>query len=306
MPAYNAGKYIRESLDSVLGQTYANLEIIVVDDGSTDDTAEIVKQYRPRVQYHRQLNSGGSAVPRNTGLEHSTGAYLSFLDADDLMVPERIAFQVGFMERHRDVGLTFCNYRNFGESDSYPLSHFQTCPQLSALLGGREEVIVDRACPYLADENFGITGAFMIRRELLELEPGFETKLRSCEDFHFYYRLARHTRVGIIDRVGLLRRCHSSNKSGDPLRMYREGIHSRTLLRATERDPVAAKYLDKYIADRHSHLARHHANRREYADALKEQRLALLADPDLPRMLSCCKGVARTFSIALGLHKPVE
>lgn len=100
IPAYNAQDMIGETLDSILAQTYRNLEIIVVDDGSTDRTSQVVKGYGSRVLYHYQKNSGGCAVPRNAGIERSSGDFLCFIDADDLMAPDRVALQVAFMERY--------------------------------------------------------------------------------------------------------------------------------------------------------------------------------------------------------------
>lgn len=83
IPAYNAEKFIAETIESIIAQTYPNIEIIIVDDGSTDQTSRIVHGYQPRVRYYYQRNSGGSSIPRNTGIAHSLGDYLCFNDADD-------------------------------------------------------------------------------------------------------------------------------------------------------------------------------------------------------------------------------
>ena len=236
IPAFNAQDLIRETLNSVLAQTYENLEIIVVDDGSTDQTSQVVRSYHPRVLYYYESNSGGCAVPRNTGIERSSGEFLCFLDADDIMISDRIACQIDFMERNPSVGLVFCDYRNFNAEGPYRNSHFETCPRLWCQLKDRRELILDNACELLAQENFGIAGSLFLRRSMLRFESGFEPTLRSCEDLHFYYRLARHSSVGVINEVGMLRRLHGSNMSGNPLTMLSEAIRSRTLLRDTERD----------------------------------------------------------------------
>lgn len=111
IPAYNAEKTITEALDSVLAQTHPVDEIIVVDDGSTDDTSKIIKNYppssighQPIIKYIPQPNSG-PAVARNTGIKAAEGEYIAFLDADDVWLPEKIAKQMSVFEQNPDVGL---------------------------------------------------------------------------------------------------------------------------------------------------------------------------------------------------------
>jgi len=105
IPAYNAEQFIAETLDHIIAQTYENIEIIVVNDGSSDGTAKIVRGYEPHVQFYEQKNSGGCAVPRNHGIHKSSGSLLCFIDADDLMTPDRIARQVDFLDSHPEVGI---------------------------------------------------------------------------------------------------------------------------------------------------------------------------------------------------------
>ncbi|MHC5139531.1 MAG: glycosyltransferase family 2 protein, partial [Planctomycetota bacterium] len=93
IPAYNAAKYIARSIDSVLAQTHPVDEIVIVDDGSTDNTAAIIKDYGDKVRYIHQPNAGVSAA-RNTGIEAATGNWIAFLDADDEWLPEKIKRQV--------------------------------------------------------------------------------------------------------------------------------------------------------------------------------------------------------------------
>jgi glycosyltransferase involved in cell wall biosynthesis len=304
IPAFNAKDLIAETLDSILAQPYGNLEIIVVDDGSTDKTAQVVQGYGSRVRYYYQINSGGCAVPRNTGIEHCTGEYLCFMDADDLMVPNRISCQVDFMERHPQVGLVFCDYRNFNEDGLYSETHFQTCPRLWPQLRDRKELVLENACSYLAEENFGIAGSFMLRKSLLALEAGFEPTLKSCEDFHFYFRLARHTPAGIINKVGLMRRLHGNNMSGNLVKMLSEGIRSRTRLRDSERDSMIRERLNGYIADCLGSLARYYADHGQYVHALKKDVEALLCNFCWPQVRANCKNITRTIMMAAGLHKP--
>lgn len=304
IPAYNAQDFIAETLDSVLSQTYKNIEIIVVDDGSTDNTSAIVQGYAAKVKYYQQPNSGGCAIPRNTGIKHSSGKYLCFLDADDVMVRDRLARQVCLMERYPHVGLVFCDYLNFNTDGPYAISHFQTCPHLQSQLREREELVLEQACAYLVNENFGIASSFMFHKSLLALEAGFEPTLKSCEDFHFYFRLSRHAPVGIINKVGLMRRLHENNMSRHSTRMLTEGIRSRSLLRESEVESGIRALLDRYIADCQGALARYHADHGEYIQALKKDGLALSGNFNWHRCLIVLKSIIRTLSMVVGLHTP--
>lgn len=102
VPAYDSEKYIREALDSVLSQTYENLEIIVVDDGSSDHTPEIVRTHHPMIRHIGQKN-GGAAKARNLGIGEASGEMIAFLDSDDIRFPTKAEQQVAYFESHPDV-----------------------------------------------------------------------------------------------------------------------------------------------------------------------------------------------------------
>ena len=105
IPAYNQAHYLGAAIASALGQSYGDVEVIVVDDGSTDKTREVVEQIGdPRLRYVYQENQGLSAA-RNTGIRHACGTYLSYLDSDDLFLPEKVALLLAVMEERPEVGL---------------------------------------------------------------------------------------------------------------------------------------------------------------------------------------------------------
>jgi glycosyltransferase involved in cell wall biosynthesis len=112
VPTFNGRKYIGETLESVLAQTYGALEVIVVDDGSTDDTAEVVSAFAPRVKLIRQPQSGHPAA-RNRGVRESTGEFLSFLDHDDLWSPRKIEAQMECFRADPSLDLAFGHIQNF-------------------------------------------------------------------------------------------------------------------------------------------------------------------------------------------------
>lgn len=116
MPTYNCGRYIRESIGSVLAQTYTSWELIIVDDLSTDDTDDIVRSYEDkRIRYMRNESNMGAAMTRNRALREARGRYIAFLDADDMWSPEKLEKQIAFMQKN---GYAF-SYHNYIEIDEH-------------------------------------------------------------------------------------------------------------------------------------------------------------------------------------------
>lgn len=112
---FNGEKYIKQTLQSIIDQEYPKLEIIVIDDGSTDKTASIVEQFSADISYHYQPNSG-IAKGWNNGVEKATGTYLTFIDADDIWAEGKLNFQVKYLENHPEVDLVFGYAREFFET----------------------------------------------------------------------------------------------------------------------------------------------------------------------------------------------
>ncbi len=129
MPSYNTGRFIGETIDSVLAQTYGNWELIIVDDCSTDDTDSVVQKYLgdERIRYIKNEKNSGAAVSRNRALREATGKWIAFLDSDDLWEPEKLEKQIAFMEEN---GYSF-SYTNYAEIDeeSIPNGKWVTGPK---------------------------------------------------------------------------------------------------------------------------------------------------------------------------------
>lgn len=120
MPTYNCGRFIRESIDSVLAQTYTEWELLIVDDGSTDETEQIVFGYTdPRIRYLHNPRTVGAALTRNTALREARGSYIAFLDADDVWMPTKLERQIAFMEQN-GYAFTYHDYIEIDEQ-SKPL-----------------------------------------------------------------------------------------------------------------------------------------------------------------------------------------
>lgn len=116
MTVYNGEKYIEKALQSIIDQDYSNVEIIVIDDGSTDNTAKIIRQFPTEISYHYQKNSG-IATGWNNGVEKARGTYLSFIDSDDIWTDGKLKFQVQILENHPDIDISFGYAQEFFESE---------------------------------------------------------------------------------------------------------------------------------------------------------------------------------------------
>lgn len=259
IPAYNAAALIEETLASILAQTYPSIEIIVVDDGSTDDTVAIVEKFAPRVQLARQKNSGGCSSPRNHGLRLARGEFVTFFDADDLMVPAKLEQQVEFLRRHAQCDAVLMDYRNFDDDGEAAESHFESCTQLQGehrRHGGREFVLEPAvATRILITENYAIAGSPLIRRSVFDRIYAFDEDLRASEDFDLAYRLARQSGLGIIVDVGFLRRFHESNMSKRIAHVLHYKIESRSRLMKAEMNSDNRRLLARQVASHHLSMA---------------------------------------------------
>ncbi len=134
MPSYNTGRFIAETINSVLAQTYENWELIIVDDCSTDNTDEVVATFNDkRIKYIKNEKNSGAAVSRNRALREAGGKWIAFLDSDDLWKPDKLEKQVAFMEEN-DYHFSYTNYSEIDE-ESKPLGRHVTGPKMISKTG---------------------------------------------------------------------------------------------------------------------------------------------------------------------------
>jgi len=202
---YNHGRFVGEAIESAINQTWPPLEIIVVDDGSTDNSSEVVKRY-PSVIGIRQVNQGVSAA-RNTGLRACRGEYVLFLDADDLLLPGAIETSVRAMNLHPDWAFVSGEYRYCDEKKNVSdISRFT-------------EIADDHYLALLQHNYVEMHAAVLYRRNNLEQAGGFDINLRTAEDLEMFLRLARQFPVGQTRGVMALYRQHTTNTSSNAKRM---------------------------------------------------------------------------------------
>lgn len=203
-PVYNGERFIRESLDSALAQTYLDWELIAVDDGSTDSTPEILREYTdPRVRIIRQANQG-EATARNTGLAQATGKYVAFLDADDLYLPNALADMVEYLEAHPEFDVVLCD-GNLCDQNKRILSRLSE-HRSSICTGDILEPLV------LTADVITVPVCTMTRRATIEqYHVLFDKNLVIGPDWDFWIQLARHARFGHLDRITCMYRVHLTN-----------------------------------------------------------------------------------------------
>lgn len=185
IPSYNYAHFLAETLRSVLSQSLADTEIIVVDDGSTDNTAEIVERFGGKVTYVHQENAGLPAA-RNTGLRHAQGAFLQFLDADDLLGARALEQRADYLKSNPGKDAVICRTAFFsGERTPGPLfRRLREWQQPDAFQVGAA----------LYHFNIGPPHAFLVRSQaVFDRQLTFDTGLRACEDYDFWFRLAAAT-----------------------------------------------------------------------------------------------------------------
>ena len=191
--AYNGEKFLKETLESVFAQDFPSFEVVFVDDGSEDGTAEIARSFPLR--YVRQANQGLPAA-RNTGLGQARGELIAFLDDDDVLPPTKLSVQAGYLDEHPETGCVL----------------------------GRQEWIFDgvEPPPMPRDQLFGEVGGIqlvtaMIRRGVLEDLGGFDPTYSYAEDRDLFIRMREHgVEIAVLPDVVLHKRLHGTNMTMDP------------------------------------------------------------------------------------------
>jgi glycosyltransferase involved in cell wall biosynthesis len=206
MPAYNAEKYIGQAIESVLGQTYSHWELVIVNDGSSDGTAQAAAAFEDeRIRLYNQPN-GGEASARNHALEQSRGEYIAFLDADDLFLPHHLACTVEYLQNHpeRDAVYTDGTYIDPQGSIIEPLSKRRRGPFEGDIF---EQVV-------RASDVFGPPICILLRHQrVITHQVWFDTRIVIGPDWDFLTRFAENNSFGYVDAATCLYRLHPTSIS---------------------------------------------------------------------------------------------
>jgi glycosyltransferase involved in cell wall biosynthesis len=177
IPAYNCAAYIIEAIESVISQTYAAWEVIVIDDGSKDETSQVLQPYKSVIRYEYQQNQGVS-IARNHGIELARGEFVAFLDADDFFLPDKLAAQIAMFKAQPSLGIVHSGWRKVNSKGEFlqDVTPWENVPKLDLEMWLRWKPV--------------LPSAMMFRREWLQRAGGFDPRFPPAEDTDLALRLA--------------------------------------------------------------------------------------------------------------------
>lgn len=245
IPAYNAERTIVKTIESVQQQTFQDFELIVINDGSTDRTLELVQSIKDRRLKIFSYENGGLPTARNRGLSHATGEFITFIDADDLWTPDKLEAQLAALQQHPEAGVAYSwTYFMYEKGETFS---FHPCPPTSF-----EGNVYDK----LLISDFIRSGSnVLLRKQAIASVGGFDPALKSCEDWDCWLRLAAKWTFVVVPKYQILYRQASGAMSSKVETMKEAALIA--MEKAYRAAPPELQYLKKqtltsfhkYVAD---------------------------------------------------------
>lgn len=215
LPTYNRARFIGQAITSALNQTYQNIELIVVDDGSTDDTDRVIATFDDeRLRYIKLPKNVGRSAARNQGLDVVRGEFVAFLDSDDYFLPFKTELQVEFFETNPDVHMVY-TASGCVVSDDEPIKYFYRAPVSGHLYN---EIAFFKPLTITLP-------TVMLRPEVLTKVGGFDEKMERFEDTDFWRRISKYFKIGAIDEVT----CHIRSHEGNHISSFEPATFERAI-----------------------------------------------------------------------------
>jgi glycosyltransferase involved in cell wall biosynthesis len=241
MPVYNSENFIHESIEGALGQTYPNIELIVVNDGSTDSTAQKIRYFGDKIVYLQTKNKGVSAA-RNLAIDKSSGSWIAFCDADDIWFPEKLELQISKMH----------NYL-WSHTDSYYFgSDYDETTKRSEL----SELEAGYIFKKLTVENTVTTSSVLIKKHVLLEHGKFNERLKALEDWELWLKIAKTYPISYVDKPLLKYRVYpnsTSRKAREMLPLHLQVINSifkdNDISKYKKKAKIKAYLICSYIAE---------------------------------------------------------
>lgn len=260
IPVYNSAATIIRAVESVLCQDESSMELIVVDDGSTDGSAELLTARYPQQAIVIRQENRGAAAARNRGIAAARGEFVAFLDADDEWVAGKLRLQTERMEANPEAALCFADMSHWEHGREVNSSYIQE--RGLGACGGR---IFDR----LLRECFIFTPTVVVRRSVFETVGTFDESLRICEDYDLWLRIAERFELVFVDAPLLKRHRTGANLTGDRLLYAQSSIALFERLLADQRgNRTRERIIASQLADAHRNVAYHY---REAGDLHRSQ-----------------------------------
>ncbi|MBT6049819.1 MAG: glycosyltransferase [Candidatus Scalindua sp.] len=205
MPTYSQAQFIGDAVKSVLDQTYANFELIIIDNYSEDNTEDIIASFNDtRIKYEKFRNNGIIAASRNVGISESRGKYIAFLDSDDMWKPTKIEKQIELLENDNNVFLVYSRLIVIKNG-----LYRKTLPKRKRLRSGNAFI------PLFLSNNFIGTSSVLLRNDLKENNFLFDTdkRLIAIEDYDLWLRIAKNKQIAYVEEPLVVYREHGCNTS---------------------------------------------------------------------------------------------
>jgi glycosyltransferase involved in cell wall biosynthesis len=247
IPAHNAEPFLAQSLDSVFAQTYTNFETIVIDDGSNDGTAEVVRYYQriyPGKIKLIQKKNGGPASARNAGIKEAKGEYIAFLDADDLWLPSKLKKQVDYFEKQNStVGMVYTDVRKFDNEGIWLVNRH------------RSKFVSGSIYKILLKSNMISNLSVMVRKKCFDHVGFFDENEDIIEDCDMWLRIALKFDIGFLDEILGLYRQHPQGRSKNIEKTIKRFIrvYQKHLTMFSENNEIVT-IIRKYIANQLNNL----------------------------------------------------
>lgn len=279
IPTYNYGRYLGEAIGSILSQTFSDYEVIVVDDGSTDETAEVFASFDDSRLRLIRIEKSGQSVALNVGLDAARGDFIAILDGDDRWRPTKLERQVAFLRGEPEAGAVISDFVRFDESGFYPRTQFSFFPELdhlprtAARHGDGFLISPDTFVRVVAFGQFPVwMQATMLRSEKVgDLRFSPEIGVEEGNDLHFMLRLyAAGAGLGFIPDVLVEVRRHGSNSSLDLLR--KQVGDAKVLRRILDEEPLSPpqrRAVDERLGRAYCGLGYHHFKARSPREAAR-------------------------------------
>lgn len=285
IPAYNSAAFITDAIKSILKQSYPVYEIIVIDDGSSDDTYALVQALSANIRYHKQENRGPAAA-RNQGITMAQGEWIAFLDADDQWTHDKIKLQLATLARYPELHLIAGDMTEIDEDNQVLTpSVLDKHRLLTGYLKDQGQPIACALAKLLA-KNFIPTGTVLVRRDTLLAVGMFNETIRYGEDLELWAKIAAYYPISCLPEILMLRRLHGHNATQASASMLLDSIKVMQSLKQTISLPLQQQGLkpDRLVADAYTAVAYWYFNLKEYQQA-RQAALASLRETLTSRAL---------------------
>lgn len=243
MPVYNGAKYLASAIESVLAQTYPAIQLILVNDCATDNSAEIIQGYLPdpRITFLTNLTNSGVAASRNVALKHATGAFIAFHDQDDLWLPNKLSLQMAALQQHPEVGLLHTRYARI-DTEGTLLPEYCSLDE-GAFGNSSAETIVGDVFEEIFISNDIQPLTSIIPKKVLDEVGWFNPDLPGVDDYELWLRIARRYPIGHLQTILGYWRMHQAQQSKQGYKMLL--IRLKAMNTFLSADPDAANQVNR-------------------------------------------------------------